>query len=69
MNNAVRAVVTKHGLPFFVAASNNGDDAWQYSPASVEDAFVVGGSDRQSRMVQLCGLVCEHVCSRIGYRV
>lgn len=50
VNDAVRAAVTKHGLPFFVAAGNTGDDACQYSPASVEEAFTVGGSDRSDRV-------------------
>ncbi|KAG0263467.1 hypothetical protein BG011_008760 [Mortierella polycephala] len=50
VNDAVRAAVTRHGLPFFVAAGNTGDDACQYSPAGVEEAFAVGGSDRYDRV-------------------
>ncbi|KAF9361994.1 Suppressor of the cold-sensitive snRNP biogenesis mutant brr1-1 [Mortierella sp. AD094] len=46
----VRVAVTKYGLPFFVAAGNTGDDACQYSPAGVEEAFAVGGSDRSDRV-------------------
>ncbi|KAG0305340.1 hypothetical protein BGZ98_004274 [Dissophora globulifera] len=45
VNEAVRLAVTKYNLPFFVAAGNTGDDACQYSPAGVEEAFAVGGSD------------------------
>ncbi|KAF9190038.1 subtilisin-like serine protease [Haplosporangium sp. Z 767] len=50
VNDAVRAAVTRHGLPFFVAAGNTGDDACQYSPAGVGEAFAVGGSDRYDRV-------------------
>ncbi|KAG0245945.1 subtilisin-like serine protease [Mortierella sp. GBA43] len=50
VNDAVRAAVIQHGLPFFVAAGNTGDDACQYSPASVQEAFAVGGSDRLDRV-------------------
>ncbi|KAI1312260.1 serine protease [Mortierella claussenii] len=50
VNEAVRAAVTRHNLPFIVAAGNNGDDACQYSPAGVEEAFAVGGTDRSDRV-------------------
>ena len=50
VNDAVRLAVTQHDLPFFVAAGNSGDDACQYSPAGVEEAFAVGGSDRWDRI-------------------
>ncbi|KAK3831044.1 MAG: peptidase S8/S53 domain-containing protein [Linnemannia gamsii] len=50
VNDAVRLAVTRHGLPFFVAAGNSGDDACQYSPAGVEEAFAVGGSDRWDKI-------------------
>ncbi|KAF8957745.1 serine protease [Entomortierella lignicola] len=50
VNEAVRAAVTKYNLPFFVAAGNSGDDACQYSPAGVNEAFAVGGSDRSDRV-------------------
>ncbi|GJJ77323.1 hypothetical protein EMPS_09682 [Entomortierella parvispora] len=49
VNDAVRVAVTHHGLPFFVAAGNTGDDACQYSPAGVDEAFTVGGSGRDDR--------------------
>ncbi|CAO3563019.1 unnamed protein product [Mortierella alpina] len=50
VNEVVRAAVTQYGLPFFVAAGNTGDDACQYSPAGVKEAFAVGGSDRSDRV-------------------
>ncbi|KAF9156161.1 hypothetical protein BG015_007059 [Linnemannia schmuckeri] len=50
VNDAVRVAVTRHGLPFFVAAGNSGDDACQYSPAGVEEAFAVGGSDQSDKI-------------------
>ncbi|KAF9999603.1 subtilisin-like serine protease, partial [Modicella reniformis] len=50
VNDAVRAAVSQHGLPFFVAAGNTGDDACRYSPASAEGAFAVGASDRSDRI-------------------
>ncbi|KAF9438228.1 subtilisin-like serine protease [Entomortierella beljakovae] len=50
VNEAVRVAVSKYNLPFFVAAGNTGDDACQYSPAGVEEAFAVGGSDRSDRI-------------------
>ncbi|KAF9279052.1 serine protease, partial [Mortierella alpina] len=50
VNDAVRVAVTQYGLPFFVAAGNTGDDACQYSPAGVKEAFAVGGSDRSDRV-------------------
>ncbi|KAF9330572.1 hypothetical protein BG006_006456 [Podila minutissima] len=46
VNDAVRVAVNRYNLPFFVAAGNTGDDACQYSPAGVDEAFAVGGSDR-----------------------
>ncbi|KAF9397855.1 hypothetical protein BGZ94_006163, partial [Podila epigama] len=45
VNDAVRVAVNRFRLPFFVAAGNSGDDACQYSPAGVEEAFAVGGSN------------------------
>ncbi|KAF8933352.1 hypothetical protein BGZ47_010898 [Haplosporangium gracile] len=50
INDAVRLAVTRHGLPFFVAAGNSGDDACQYSPAGAEEAFAVGGSDQSDKI-------------------
>jgi len=50
VNDAVKEAVSNHGLPFFVAAGNTGDDACQYSPAGVEEAFTVGGSSREDRV-------------------
>ncbi|KAF9940622.1 hypothetical protein BGZ67_007260 [Mortierella alpina] len=50
VNDAVRVAVTQYKLPFFVAAGNTGDDACQYSPAGVKEAFSVGGSDRSDRV-------------------
>ncbi|KAF9918578.1 hypothetical protein FBU30_000131 [Linnemannia zychae] len=50
VNDAVRLAVTQFGLPFFVAAGNSGDDACQYSPAGVEEAFAVGGTDRSDKI-------------------
>ncbi|KAF9123358.1 hypothetical protein BGW39_009027 [Mortierella sp. 14UC] len=50
VNDAVRLAVMRHGLPFFVAAANSGDDACQYSPAGVEEAFAVGGPDRWDKI-------------------
>ncbi|KAF9573220.1 serine protease [Mortierella alpina] len=50
VNDAVRVAVSQYGLPFFVAAGNTGDDACQYSPAGVKEAFAVGGSDRSDRV-------------------
>ncbi|KAG0208053.1 subtilisin-like serine protease [Mortierella sp. GBA30] len=50
VNEAVHTAVTQYGLPFFVAAGNTGDDACQYSPAGVAEAFAVGGSDRYDRV-------------------
>ncbi|KAF9381168.1 hypothetical protein CPB97_007915 [Podila verticillata] len=46
VNDAVGVAVNRYNLPFFVAAGNSGDDACQYSPAGVDEAFAVGGSDR-----------------------
>ena len=50
VNDAVRLTVTRHGLPFFAAAGNSGDDACQYSPAGVEEALAVSGSDRWDKL-------------------
>ncbi|KAF9578651.1 hypothetical protein BGW38_005448 [Lunasporangiospora selenospora] len=50
VNEAVRTAVSKFGLPFFVAAGNTGDDACQYSPAGVEEAFAVGGTDKHDNV-------------------
>lgn len=50
INDAVRVAVNRYNLPFFVAAGNSGDDACQYSPAGVDEAFAVGGSDRGDKV-------------------
>ncbi|KAG0033541.1 hypothetical protein BGZ81_008117 [Podila clonocystis] len=50
VNDAVRVAVNRYNLPFFVAAGNSGDDACQYSPAGVDEAFAVGGSDRSDKV-------------------
>ncbi|KAG0217228.1 hypothetical protein BGX33_011106 [Mortierella sp. NVP41] len=50
VNDVVRLAVTRHGLPFFVAAGTSDDDACQYPPAGVEEAFAVGGSDRWDKV-------------------
>ncbi|KAF9374055.1 hypothetical protein CPC16_001517 [Podila verticillata] len=49
VNDAVREAVNRYKLPFFVAAGNSGDDACQYSPAGADEAFAVGGSDRNDK--------------------
>ncbi|KAG0078276.1 hypothetical protein BGZ92_001527 [Podila epicladia] len=50
VNDAVRVAVNRYNLPFFVAAGNTGDDACQYSPSGVDEAFAVGGSDRSDKV-------------------